>query len=171
MLRDRERQIRESEDVLKAAKKMSAILEQLFIGVMIADAEGRICQTNEEVARILKSVEAVESGGYGELLGWWGRDGQMLKGGAGSVARALEDGIAIRNELMQIRCLDGTTKILTASTSPLRGLDGNVVGAVILVHDVTEHEKVEVEFENKITSLISLGLELEQSQRPAAART
>ena len=165
VLKERERQIRESGEVLKAAQKLSAVLEGLSVGVIIADAEGRICQTNEEVSRLLKSVEAVESDAYGKILGWWDAGGRMLKEGGGSVARTLQEGLAVRNELIEIKCLDGTARLLNTSTSPLRGLDGLVVGAVILLEDVTEHKKVEVEFQHKITRLVSLGAELEKTGR------
>lgn len=165
VLKERERQIRESEEVLHAARKMSAILEGLSVGVIIADVEGRICQTNEEVSRILKSIEAIDSGNYGQILGWWDRDGRMLKDVGGSIAKAIQEGVAMRNEQLKIQCLDGTSKTLNASTSPLKGLDGKVVGAVIVVQDMTEHKKIEREFENRITSLITMGIELEQSQR------
>ena len=166
VLKERERQIRESEEVLKAAKKMSAVLEGLSVGIIIADVEGRICQTNEDVSHLLKSVNAIEADAYGELLGWWDRDGRMLKEGGGSVVRALKEGIAVRNETLQITCLDGSIKTLVASTSPLRGTDGGIVGVVIVVQDLSEHRKIGEELENKITRMISLGVELEQSQRP-----
>ena len=40
-----------------------------------------------------------------------------------------------------------------------------VVRAVIVVQNVIEHKKVEKDFEQRITSLVSLGIELEQSHR------
>jgi CheY-like chemotaxis protein len=165
VLKERERQIRESEEVLKAAKKMSAILESLSVGVIISDTQGRICQTNDEVSRILKSVDAINADAYGEVLGWWDVGGQMLKDRGGSLAKALEQGIATRNEQLLVRCLDGSNAAINASTSPLLGLDGKVVGAVIVVQDLTEHRKIGEDFEQRITQLVSLGVELEQSRR------
>lgn len=165
VLKERERQIRESEEVLKAARKMSAVLESLSVGVIIADHEGRICQTNEEVSRILESSTDIEADAYGKILGWWDGEGRMLKDAGGSVAKALQ-GHSVRNEQLPVHCPDGTVKSLNVSTSPLRGLELGVVGVVIVVQDVTEHRKIGEDFENKITRLISLGLELEQSQRP-----
>lgn len=161
MLKERERQIRESEEVLKAARKMSAILESLSVGVIIADHQGSICQTNEEVSRILKSAHDIEADAYGKVLRWWDSEGRMLKD---AVTKAL-DGQPIRNEQLPVRCLDGTVKSLNVSTSPLRGLNLGVVGVVIVIQDVTEHLKIGEDFENKITRLITLGVEIEQSQR------
>ena len=63
--------MRESEELLRVGRKLSAVLESLRVGVLIADTEGRICQSTQEVARILKSAELVESDCYGQVLGWW----------------------------------------------------------------------------------------------------
>lgn len=56
LLKERERQIRETEELLQAGKKLSNVLESLSVGVLISDMEGRICQTNGEVARICRIV-------------------------------------------------------------------------------------------------------------------
>src|SRR5579884_1859156 len=48
VLRERERQIRESEEVLRAGRKLAAVLESLPVGVIIADGFGHLGQTNEE---------------------------------------------------------------------------------------------------------------------------
>ena len=79
VLKERERQIRESEELYKAGRKLSSVLESLPVGVIIADVLGRIHQTNEQVSRIWKSVEPMEADSYGEILGWWDSHGQMIK--------------------------------------------------------------------------------------------
>ena len=60
--------------------------------------------------------------------------------------------------------LDGSLKSILISASPLRGLDGRIVGAVVLVQDLTESKKVIAEeLERRVTNLISLGVELEET--------
>lgn len=163
LLKQRERHIQESEELLKAGRKLSAVLESLPVGVLIADVEGRICQTTEEVCRILRCIEPVKNNAYGELLGWWGADGKTLKDARGPLARALRDGKASHSEAMQIRCFDGTSRMILCSTSPLRGLDDEIVGAVVLIQDFTESKKIGEDLEHRVTRLIDLGVELEQS--------
>ena len=87
----------------------------------------------------------------------------MLKDDSGPLARALHNGETTHNETIQLRCFDGATKTILGSASPLYGLDGHVVGAVVLIQDVTESRKIEEDFEQRITKIISLGVELEQS--------
>jgi len=142
-------------------RKLSSLLESLSVGVLIADAEGRICQTTEEVSRIFKSAEPAANDAYGEILGWWDGAGRMIKEG-GPLARALE-GDRTPSEPFEIVCFDGSSKSILVSASPLRGLDGGLVGAVVLVQDMTEPRRIEEALEQRVTRLISLGVELEQS--------
>ena len=165
VLRERERQIKETEEILHAGRKLASVLEGLPVGVLIADVQGRIVQSNEEVSRICKSVELVKNDAYGELLEWWDSAGQLLKNHGAPLANALR-GETRHNEVLRIRCVDGTTKTVFMSASPLFGLDAKIVGAVIVIQDVSETKQIEAELEDRITRLVSLGVELEQTVRP-----
>jgi CheY-like chemotaxis protein len=162
-LRDKERQLRESEELLRTGRKLSAILESLNVGVIITDARGRVCQTNDAILKILKSVDQVQTDSYGEFLEWWDRDGQLLKGRDGPLMRTLLKGDVSHNEVLQLKCLDHTTKSVFASASPLRGLDGHIVGAVLVMQDVTAHREIEQDIEKRIVKLVTLGVEFEEA--------
>lgn len=163
LLRQRERHMQESEELLRVGRKLSSILESLRVGVMIVDSAGRICQTTQEVARIFRCEAQIEGGGYGELLGWWDHAGGMIRDGEGPLARALHNGESSHSEPLTIRCLDGSSVTVIASASPLRGLDQKLVGAVVLVQDITERRRIEEALEERVTRLIRTGLELEES--------
>jgi CheY-like chemotaxis protein len=163
ILRQRELHVRESEELLRVGRKLSSLLESLTVGVLIADIDGRVCQTTEEVSRILKSSESARNDAYGEILGWWDDAGKMIKSEGGPLARALHDGRTSHSEATEIVCIDGTKKTILVSASPLRGLDKRLVGAVVLIQDMTEPKKIEEALEDRVTRLISLGVELEES--------
>jgi PAS domain S-box-containing protein len=165
LLREREKRIRETEELLSTGRKLSAVLETLPVGVLIADAEGRICQVNEEAARIWGFAEPVAENAYGEFLGWWDHDGKLIKAAQGPLARALRSGESSHNELTRIKCLDGAAKTVLNSASPLRDLSGKIVGVVVVIQDVTEHKRIEQDMEQRIQRLISSGFELEQAAR------
>jgi CheY-like chemotaxis protein len=165
LLKERERHIRESEELLRVGRRLSSVLESLPVGVLITDTEGRICQMTEEVSRILKSVEAADSDAYGKILGWWDADGHLIKDKLGSLSQALREGRPSHSEPMQVLCFDGTSKTILASTSPLRGLNSEIVGAVLLIQDHTETKKIEEDLEERVAKIIGLGVELEQSVR------
>jgi len=115
------------------------------------------------VSRILKSEEPAADDSYGEILGWWDSAGRMIKDEGGPLARALHDGVSSHSEPISIRCFDGSTKKILASASALRGLDNRLVGAVVLLQDMTEPRKIEEALEDRVTRLIGLGVELEES--------
>ena len=165
-LRQKELHLRESEELLRVGRKLSAVLESLPVGVLIADIDGRICQTTEEAARILKCTEPAQSDAYGEMLGWWDSAGQMIKNHGGPLARALKRGESSHSEPLDIRCFDGSSKTILASASPLRGLDVRIIGAVVLIRDVTESKKIGEDLEQRVTRLVGLGVELEESAAP-----
>lgn len=163
VLREREQHLRETEELLKAGRKLSAVLESLPVGVLIADTDGRICQTNDEVSRICKATAAIHHDDYGEIMRWWTAGGEELKGDAGPLAAALHTGKSSHAERVEIRCFDGSSKTILASASPLIGPSGNIVGAVIVITDTSETKQIEREIEGRIARLVSLGLELQQS--------
>ncbi len=155
LLNEKERQLRESEKLLGASRKLSVILEALPVGVIVADTEGRVSHTNEEVLRILKSVEQIKDDSYAEFISWWKQDGQLLKDPAGPLMRALSEGDASHNKVIGIRCLDGTRKSIFVSGSPLSGLDQRIVGAVLVLQDASAHVEIEAEIEKSIIQMVS----------------
>jgi CheY-like chemotaxis protein len=162
MLRQRERQVRESEELLRVGRKLSSVLESLSVGVLIADIKGRVFQTTDEVSRIFNADEALANDSYGEMLGWWDRDGRMITGQGGPLARALVDG-ASHHETVAIQCVDGSTKKVRVSASALRGLDNVLMGAVVLIQDMTTPAQFGEALERRVARLIGTGLELEQT--------
>jgi response regulator RpfG family c-di-GMP phosphodiesterase len=165
ILKERERNVRESEELLRVGRKLSRVLESLPVGVLITDLQGRICQMTEEVSRIFKSIKPSHADAYGEILGWWNAEGHATKDRLTSLAAALHEGKASHSEPVEVVCFDGTTKTILVSTSPLRGLNEEIVGAVILVQDHTETKRIEEDLEHRVARLIGLGMEIEQSAR------
>ncbi len=153
-LREKERQMKESEALLRAGRKLSSVLESLPVGVIIADTAGRVSQSNEVALKILQSVQKSGFDSYAEFMSWWDHDGQLLKGPDGPLMRALSGGSVSHNEITAIKCLDGTEKAVFISASPMRGRDHHIVGAVVVLQDVTEHREIEADFEKRIAHLL-----------------
>jgi CheY-like chemotaxis protein len=161
-LRQKELHLRESEALLRVGRKLSGVLESLPVGVLIADIDGRICQTTDEATRILKCTGAAQAD-YGEMLGWWDSAGGMIRNHGGPLARALERGESSHSEPLEIRCFDGSSKTILASAAPLLGLDDRTIGAVVLIRDLTESRRIEEDLAQRVTRLVALGVELEES--------
>jgi CheY-like chemotaxis protein len=162
LLRERELQLRESEELLRTGRKLSAVLESLPHGVLIADHNGRVCQMNQEVLRLLNCVEQSENNAYGEFFKWWETDGHLLRVQDGPLMRAMQ-GLASHNEIIRLKCLDGTPKSVFASASALHAMDRHVIGAVLVLQDVTARRQIQADFERRVVNLVSLGIELEET--------
>lgn len=165
LIQERENRLKETKELLKTGRKLASVLEALPIGVFIADADGRVCQVNEEVLKIWGFTGPAERESYGAFLGWWDQDGKLIKASHGPMAKALTSGESSHNELTRIQCFDGTTKSALTSASPLRSLDGKIVGVVVVIQDVTQHEQIRQDLEQHIQKLIASKLESEHTAR------
>ena len=163
LIQEQEQRIKQTEELLNAGRKLSSVLETLPVGVLIADAEGRVCQANDQVLKIWGFTGLVEKDSYGEFLGWWDHDGKLIKASHGPMARSLRSGESFHNELTQITCFDGTSKHVLSSASPLKGGGGKTVGAVVVIQDVTEYKQIEQDIGQRAHNLISSGIEDKQS--------
>jgi PAS domain S-box-containing protein len=167
LLREREKRIAETEELLKASKKLSSVFENMSVGVLISDADGKIFQCNETASDLLNSSKAEGEDHYGELIAWWNHDGSILKEPKSILWEALKDRKSVHNQKINLRCPDGSMKALMASSSPLLESNGELRGAVIILSDASASREFEEEFEHKISKLISIGVELEhQALRP-----
>lgn len=163
LLKEREERVRETEELLKAGRKLSHIFEQLAVGVLISDREGKIFQCNDLASKLLNAEEAEGADRYGEILGWWDQNGSMLKLPDSPMWKALHEAKTTHNKPIQIRCLDGNLKSLLASASPLVESSGQVCGAVIILQDISETREIEEDFEEKVSKLVTANVELEHS--------
>lgn len=158
MLRERERRLRESEELLHAGRRLAAILERLQVGVIVTDAEGHIRHANPEALALWKACTPLHSRDGETLLGWWRADGRLVSGAPGGLARALAGDGAVES-CVEIRRVDGSPCALLCAASPLRDPQGSIVGAAVVVHDVTERRRMERELEARIDGLLK-GAEL-----------
>jgi CheY-like chemotaxis protein len=163
LLREREERLRRSEELLRVGRKLSNALDGLQVGVMIADSNRAICQTTDQAERILRSVESTRKDAYGALLDWWEAGGREFKEDGGPLERAIRNGESSHNVRIDVACIDGTRKAILVSAAPLRGLDSQIIGAVVMIHDLTEPARIGADLQDGITKLIEAGLELEES--------
>jgi CheY-like chemotaxis protein len=163
LLRERDLQLRQTDELLQVGHDLSAVLEKLPAGVLIADPSGRICQMTDEASRVLVTTETERADVYGQLMEWWAADDNALKQPGGMLERALKQGESFHSQRVAVRCLDGSKKDILASVLPLRGVDGVAIGAVFLVRDIAVAPQIEPELEERVTRLVGDGIQNEES--------
>ena len=152
-LKEAERQLAESEqalrDALQEAEKqrrlLDTVLDSLPVGVIIADAQGRIVRDNEatrELWGIPPQTDSWEK--YGDWVGFWPETGQRIQAHEWAMARAILQGESTRNELIQNERFDTHERRYYINNAvPLRDAGGRIIGGVAAMQDVTDRLDIE----------------------------
>jgi PAS domain S-box-containing protein len=123
----------------KAAElRLQAVLQQLPVGVVIADADGRVMLGNRQLEEMGLAPEA----GYGSRLGasgfvGWRPDGTQYEVDQFPLARSLRTGAVVRGEEITYIRRDGARRTVEANSAPIRDA-GEIIAAVVVMQDVTE---------------------------------
>lgn len=127
---------------------LRAVIEQAAEGIWITDTTGRVTVANA-VARRLLGLGPDEKPMLREIL-LHARlrtvEGHTVEPGEGPTSRALQ-GETVRGEYAFPRPEGGDDVAVRIVSTPVRGSDGTIRGAVVLMHDVTDLRKVEKEKE------------------------
>jgi len=134
---------RMGEDACRRERHLRTLLNTLPVGVWSADASGIIVDHNPAAERIWSGAPHVGIDGYCQYKARWAETGQLLAPHDWSLARAVREGQASRNELIEIECFDGSRKIIQNSAAPIFDERQRLVGAVAINEDVTERVAAE----------------------------
>ncbi|WP_093466762.1 KinB sensor domain-containing domain [Pseudomonas sp. NFR16] len=137
----RQHQVTNVDQLLAGQQRLQAVLDSIDDGLLMIDRQGRLEHLNPVAQRQLGWEEGRLGQGLGEALQRPELDEQLylvLRGG--TLERAPED-LSIE--------VDGETRLLTYSLTPVSHTKGHILGAVMVLHDVTEQrafERVRSEF-------------------------
>lgn len=137
----RQHQATNIDELLAGQQRLQAVLDSIDDGLLMIDRQGRLEHLNPVAQRQLGWDEARLGQGLGEALQRPELDEQLyltLRGG--NLERAPED--------LEIE-VDGESRLLTYSLTPVSHTKGHILGAVMVLHDVTEQrafERVRSEF-------------------------
>jgi PAS domain S-box-containing protein len=125
-----------------AELRLEGVLQQLPVGVVIADAEGRVMLENRGLADM--GLPTVDPGTPLENARPSARhaDGRPLTEGQWPLTRSLR-GETVRGAEIEITSGDEATRISEANSAPIRDSDGTIVAAVVVVQDVTQRRQAE----------------------------
>lgn len=137
----RQHQATNIDELLAGQQRLQAVLDSIDDGLLMIDRQGRLEHLNPVAQRQLGWVEDRLGQGLGTALERPELDDELqlvLRGG--SLERAPED-LSIE--------VDGESRLLTYSLTPVSHTQGHILGAVMVLHDVTEQrtfERVRSEF-------------------------
>ncbi len=139
-----------SERNLAATEFLNGILNSLSAGVIAVDRQGRVTHFNAAAAAILGvGREQVLGRPYGEVTA-------LNSDLAASALRTVETGLTCDSHEKSIVLTGGRRVHLSVSTAVMRNGEGQVSGAVEVLHDLTKIKKMELEL-TRLNTLAALG--------------
>lgn len=143
---------------------LNAVLDALPVGVILADASGRIVRDNA-ANRALWGIapETASWERYGEWVGWWPETGERIKAHEWGMARALLHGEVVMGELVECQQFDaGRRRFFLNNAAPVRNAEGSIVAGVVVQQDVTEARRAEAAVRESEARLRELNESLER---------
>lgn len=154
VLAERRARLALAESYRQTAAELEAVISQMGEGVIVVDRSGLIQLCNQYAAQLHGGAN-LEGTCYGQ-----GQDYQMyLSESSASEAHALPFGRAMDGEIVtnaewSVCRADGSLVILHGSASPIVGADGERLGAVVVLRDVTARRQLEDE-KDQFLSIVS----------------
>ncbi len=141
-------------------RRLQVILDTLPVGVVLADKEGRMVETNKLFDEIWRGRAPMTKGveDYDVYQGWWAGSGAPLRGEDWPLARAIRYGEVSYGEVVDIQRFDGTRGTILNSAAPIRDKHGNITGALVVVQDITARKQLEETLEQRNRDLNTLNL-------------
>lgn len=127
-------------DRARVEAQLGAVLDALPIGIIIADADGRIVRDNAATRELWGvAPETASWEDYGDWVGYRPATGERIRSGDWAMARALRNGDTVRGELIECRRFgSGERRRYLNNAAPVRDAAGAIIGGVVAALDITE---------------------------------
>jgi PAS domain S-box-containing protein len=148
----------------KILATIGGVLEHLPIAVCIYDRSGRIARFNESALEIWgrRPQPGVTHRAFVAGCKFFDPNGRMLSYPEMALSRVLNTGRAVREQECMVERPDGSRITTIVNINPLHDSDGNLIGAINCIRNVTEQKLIDQAFRHSQDSL------REQQQRLAA---
>lgn len=149
------------------------VLEMLPVGVFIANQDGVIVHGNPAGKRIWAGIRYVGPNQFGEYEGWRVMDDKPIAPQQWALARAITKGETTLDEVITTEGSDGITKTILNSALPLRDAAGLILGAIVVMQDISENRRIEKELRASREKLRKMALhevDVREMERKRIAR-
>ncbi len=145
-----EHRLREQTEALKRSHALlDAVLDSLPVGVVLADAGGRLVRWNQahEIMWGVVGADPADTpdvAAYADWKAWRSGTDEVVRPHEWTLSRALLEGRAVSGMLVDIQPFDGGPRRTTMNAgAPVRGEDGAIIAAVAAQMDVTDMLRME----------------------------
>ena len=125
----------------RARATLDEVLRQLPAAILVAEPSGEVVYVNEHVRTLLRGIGRLRVEEFG--VSARRPDGTTYEAEDYPLARSLATGEIVVDEEMELVRFDGTSVTVLASSSPVRGDDGSILAAVVVMSDISSRKEVE----------------------------
>ena len=126
-----------------ARHRLDAVLEQLPVGVIVAEApNGRVILANGRVGEIL-GYDPLQTDSIGDYAGYTAlhQDGTRYSASEYPLVRAITSGEVVANEELYFERGDGSRRWMAISAAPIRNQEGRIDAGVVIFTDITDRKE------------------------------
>ena len=161
VLRDNTRRRNAEQALARERTRLDTVLEVLPVGVVIADADGRIERANAASRKLWGvplETRAAPLLDYQNFVAWWPETGNRIEAHEWAMARAVRDGQETRDELvLNQKFGSDERRYYLDNVVPIRDPDGAIVGGAAAMVDVTDRlaaERALREYRERLEDLV-----------------
>ncbi|NEU56180.1 PAS domain-containing protein [Halorussus sp. MSC15.2] len=130
-------------------KQLETLFEVLPVGVVVADADGRLVEANDAAKELwggdVFDAECVTD--YDRYRGWWADTGDPVAPEEWTMARVLRGEEVTEPDVFEIETDDGERRIVMIHGMPVRDADGEVARGVVTQTDITDRREYQRQLE------------------------
>ncbi|HEU5229217.1 MAG TPA: ATP-binding protein, partial [Ktedonobacteraceae bacterium] len=156
------KQVRDSESQLREYVSLQeAIFKAITAGVFVADRAGTLIQTNPMADRLFSMGERWDNMSVQErnrLFDFYDDNGQLISRGQWPMQRILRGEVLVGKNAFETVMTgpEGESRDLNITGAPVRDVHNNIIGAVVVFHDITERRQLERRIQKALDSLLTL---------------
>jgi len=133
-----------TQELLRSESLLRSVVDDLPVGVLVADCDAKVILSNRESGRIWNSSAPLQSVDPILFQGEWAETGQRIEDADWPLFQALRQGKTLRNQVLDIRAFDGAEKTIVATAVPFDDRRSNQ-GAIAILQDISEQRKRDLE--------------------------
>ncbi|MFC6826615.1 PAS domain-containing sensor histidine kinase [Halopelagius fulvigenes] len=126
-------------------EQLETLFEVLPVGVVVAEADGRIVQANDVAHEIwggdVFDVESVEE--YEQYPVWDADSGERVQPDEMTLARVIDGEEVLDPDIYEIEAVDGERRVVRLEGMPVRNEHGEVTRGVATLTDITERREAQ----------------------------
>lgn len=128
----------------EARLRTEAIIEQLPVGVIIADMKGKVISANQRLAELMGAPVPMGLQVGEEMVVKASQNGKEVSAAQSAIKTVLDTGKPVVGREFTVHRNDGRDVYVKVNSAPIRNTSGKVIAAASIVYDVTREKEIEI---------------------------